>query len=163
MDSKFRNSSCSRKQTHQDFQKDILHLIWTPGRLPKLAWKKRCTLKSWRCTLNEFCQFCLIFQIFPSFLGRSLSPHFLVNLNMVNDELDVIWLKITSQGRYIKFQVVLRCNELVSLVLEASCSTAYIPILSLDMVETTPLLMDSTLIASLSIFLACVIYFLFQL
>jgi len=35
------------------------------------------------------------------------------------------------------------------MVLEASCSTAYIPVLSLDMVETTRFLMDSTLMASI--------------
>jgi len=35
-------------------------------------------------------------------------------------------------------------NESVSMVLEASCSTAYIPIPSLDMVKTIPYLLDST-------------------
>ena len=51
--------------------------------------------------------------------------------------------KMTLEGRYI----ILRwfgVNESISLVLEASCSTAYILVLSLDMVETTPLLMHST-------------------
>ena len=36
-------------------------------------------------------------------------------------------------------------NELVSPFLDASCLTAYIPVLYLEMVETTPLLMVSTL------------------
>ena len=55
--------------------------------------------------------------------------------------------------------MVLSCNELVSLVLEASCSIAYIPVLSLDMVETTPLLMDSTLIDRMSSFHTYIMYF----
>ena len=54
-------------------------------------------------------------------------------------------------------------NELVSLVLEASCSTAYIIVVSLDMVETTPLLMDLTPLASLSSFLAYILYFFIHL
>ena len=36
-------------------------------------------------------------------------------------------------------------NELVSLALEASCSTAYIPVPCLEMVVTVPYLLDSTL------------------
>ena len=35
-------------------------------------------------------------------------------------------------------------NESVSIVLEASCSTAYFSVPTLDLVETTPRLMDST-------------------
>ena len=35
-------------------------------------------------------------------------------------------------------------NESVSPLLEASCLTAYIPVLCWEMVETAPLLMDST-------------------
>ncbi len=35
-------------------------------------------------------------------------------------------------------------NESVSIVLEASCSTTYFSVPSLDLVETAPRLMDST-------------------
>ena len=35
-------------------------------------------------------------------------------------------------------------NESISIVLEASCSTNYIPVLGLDMGETAPIHMDST-------------------
>ena len=49
------------------------------------------------------------------------------------------------------FQMVdslVRCgfeaNELVSALLEASCLTTYIPVLCWEMVQTAPLLMDST-------------------
>ena len=41
-------------------------------------------------------------------------------------------------------RVGLRMNESVSIVLEASCSTTYFLVPNLDLVETTPWLMDST-------------------
>jgi len=51
---------------------------------------------------------------------------------------------MTLEGRFIILRWFGGLNESISMVLEASYSTTYIPVLSLDVVETTHFLMDST-------------------
>ena len=63
---------------------------------------------------------------------------------MVND---VIWCKYDEkllEGVDTSIRGGLRLNELVSKVLEESCSTVYFLVPSLDVVKTAPWLMNST-------------------